>query len=1483
MRVVRRILQVLLVVATLAVGAAALAIVISQTAWFRDWLRGVIVRQADAYLNGKLSIGRLGGNLFFGVELEDLGVSQDGERVIAVRNVGVDYSVAQLVTGNIVIDHIRLDGPTIHVKRERGRWNLADLVKTQAQEKDRSGPGRPVRIGEIGISNGRLVVEDETPVGTSGRSVPDRVDRLDARISFEYEPVHYTVSVAHLSFRSRNPELQLDDLSGKISQRGDDLYVDDLAVRTAGTSLTLDGEVASYLSTPRVAVTASSDTLDIEEVGRFVPALRGIALQPSFQVKARGPLDNMGLEFAVKSSAGDASGTIHADLAGADHRIAGQVHLNALNLEPLVNTEAARSSLTGQTQFDITFPSDPGRRPVEGQYRVQSAQVKIAGYEARDVNASGHVVGNRVTVEEGRALAYGGRATTAGSIETGVKGPDGKPTIGVNLEGAVAGLDLRRLPRSLEAPPLESNLSASYRVSGLASALTGEAQLQRSTLLGATLAPGSRGSFSTAGGAVQYAAEGRVQGLDLSRVGQAFEIAALSTGQFGSSINGPFSARGKGTSVAAMTLDATATLEDSTIAGAHTPKMDVEAHLDGGVATFRAQGAFAAVDPARFTGKPDTKGNVSGRLDLQAGVTELAAGVTPDSVSASGTVTLEPSKVGDLSIDTAQVAGEYAASVGRISQFTLTGTGVNAKASGTLSLDTSTASNLTYHVESTDLRAVGKVVGTPLQGSLTVDGTVCGNRPSLETTGTLRGSNLTVGGFQALTAQSAFDATVPDLSPERASVRANSRLGFIKAGGLDIASMGATTTYTSNQLAFDASAKAAGRNARIVGTLLLHPDHQEVHLTQFAFETQGLHWAIPEGVQPTVQYGGGNVTVKDLRLVSGAQSIAADGRIGERESDLRATLTDVDLSRLDTWLVGEHRFGGALNAGVAVTGPRSDLRVQGDFAIDGGSFREFKYETLGGSLGYAGEKVSLDLRLLQGPGAWVTAKGSVPLALFKPAEGPQGETPGANAPVDVAIESSAIDLGLVQGLTDAITKATGTLEAHVRVAGTAANPQAQGGVAVTNGAFTVPASGVSYKSLKGRLDLTGDRAVINGLSIADEHGNALNFSGDVAVHQRAIGQVNVKVTSRKFELLHNDLGHILVDTNLTMGGELWAPRIDGTIDVNRGDLAIDKIIDFSSSSAYSTTPAPSSPVSAANQPQQPVPPLPPAGGAAGAQATASQAAAPEEGGVFGASSLNVRIRVPDDLVVKGDDIRPASNTPIGLGNLNVTLGGDVHVTKASGDPMRMAGEIRTVRGTYDFQGRRFDIQRDGRVRLGGEVPPDPALDITATRVITGVETKVHIGGTAKKPDLTLTSNPPLDEADILSLIVFNQPANQLGEGQQVSLAQRASALATGFVASKLANTLGKALDLDVLEIQATPESGTGTGASVTLGEQVGQRLFFKITQGVGAENVSQFVVDYQITSFARFETTMSQGGTATRSLMRREERSGVDLIFFFSY
>jgi translocation and assembly module TamB len=191
------------------------------------------------------------------------------------------------------------------------------------------------------------------------------------------------------------------------------------------------------------------------------------------------------------------------------------------------------------------------------------------------------------------------------------------------------------------------------------------------------------------------------------------------------------------------------------------------------------------------------------------------------------------------------------------------------------------------------------------------------------------------------------------------------------------------------------------------------------------------------------------------------------------------------------------------------------------------------------------------------------------------------------------------------------------------------------------------------------------------------------------------------------------------------------------------------------------------------------------------------------------------------------------------------------------------------------------LMRDGRIRFTGTDVIDPLLDLRARREISGVEAFIRVRGTMRKPELSFSSSPPLEEADILALIVFNAPLNELGEGQQVSLGERAAALAGGYVASGLARSIGNALEIDQFEIEAQGETG---GPTLTVGEQVGENLFFRVRQGFGAAQATELILEYQINDYLRAQASVAETAGGTQRLMfRRIERGGLDLIFFFSY
>lgn len=266
-----------------------------------------------------------------------------------------------------------------------------------------------------------------------------------------------------------------------------------------------------------------------------------------------------------------------------------------------------------------------------------------------------------------------------------------------------------------------------------------------------------------------------------------------------------------------------------------------------------------------------------------------------------------------------------------------------------------------------------------------------------------------------------------------------------------------------------------------------------------------------------------------------------------------------------------------------------------------------------------------------------------------------------------------------------------------------------------------------------------------------------------------------------------------------------------------------------------------------------------------------------------ALAVDVQLFAPDDMVLRGSRLRPAKDS-WSLGDLNVTVGGELQATRAAGGEPQLRGDITTIRGTYSFEGRRFEIQRGGRIRFRGEAPPDPTFDIRGVRVIQGVEARVDIRGSLSAPTLQLGSNVPLDDADVLSMIIFNRPVNQLGDTQRADLVGAAASVAGGMVTSPLAQRLSRALDLDLLEVE-TVSFGQNVAPRVRVGQRLTSRLFVQLSQQFGAQSLSELTAEYQLAKFLRLQASTAQGpgSRAQRSLLQRVERAGLDLLFFFNY
>jgi len=232
-------------------------------------------------------------------------------------------------------------------------------------------------------------------------------------------------------------------------------------------------------------------------------------------------------------------------------------------------------------------------------------------------------------------------------------------------------------------------------------------------------------------------------------------------------------------------------------------------------------------------------------------------------------------------------------------------------------------------------------------------------------------------------------------------------------------------------------------------------------------------------------------------------------------------------------------------------------------------------------------------------------------------------------------------------------------------------------------------------------------------------------------------------------------------------------------------------------------------------------------------------------------------------------VRVPRGTWINLDEGSFELMGDVRARKQPGGQPIVSGRLESVRGWYTFQGRKFELERGEVVFTGGGKEIVPRLDIVAR--YKGADHVVYlvIGGTTKEPTLNLRSEPPLEQADILSVLLFGKPAGELNQGQQNVLQEQAIQATASFVASGLRQSVARKLGVDSLEVT----TGTaGTPGKVAVGKYVKENVYVSASQQLGGEKQQEYSVEYQITPRWQLKGSTESG-----------KNSGFDLFWHKRY
>jgi translocation and assembly module TamB len=214
--------------------------------------------------------------------------------------------------------------------------------------------------------------------------------------------------------------------------------------------------------------------------------------------------------------------------------------------------------------------------------------------------------------------------------------------------------------------------------------------------------------------------------------------------------------------------------------------------------------------------------------------------------------------------------------------------------------------------------------------------------------------------------------------------------------------------------------------------------------------------------------------------------------------------------------------------------------------------------------------------------------------------------------------------------------------------------------------------------------------------------------------------------------------------------------------------------------------------------------------------------------------------------------------------VSVDLQGDV-TFELSGGGVYAEGSVDVIRGKVEpINGRVFDVER-GRVQFSGGPVRAAVLEVRARYDNPAAKVTVAITGPISKPEIQLSSDPHLDDAQIAMLIATGQADFKASTGAVGTLTgEEAGRAALGAVVTQVFNGLvaGK-LPLDTVALDATAlRAGKYVGDKVYVGYV--RRFDAKPEEG---ENTDEVRLEYRITPRWKFEVSYGTARTGAASLI----------------
>lgn len=201
----------------------------------------------------------------------------------------------------------------------------------------------------------------------------------------------------------------------------------------------------------------------------------------------------------------------------------------------------------------------------------------------------------------------------------------------------------------------------------------------------------------------------------------------------------------------------------------------------------------------------------------------------------------------------------------------------------------------------------------------------------------------------------------------------------------------------------------------------------------------------------------------------------------------------------------------------------------------------------------------------------------------------------------------------------------------------------------------------------------------------------------------------------------------------------------------------------------------------------------------------------------------------------------------------------------------LIGRIEADEGNIFFRGNEFKVLKGSSVEFIETNRVSPVFHILAEAYISSYYIKMVLDGTMDRFDLSLFSDPPLPETDILSLLTFGEVKGAEGLAGGLA-ASEATSLLTGNLQGEVQDTVENITGFERFEVEPHTTSTGAFSTKVTVGKHLLEdKLSVTYSTSIGTTEESVIKLKYNLNKKVSLEGSRNEIGSTGGDIKYRFE------------